>query len=443
LKLTSTLDALADGTLPASFEGLRSHVELEWIQSALERGGVATVRKRKLPAAEVVWLTIGISLYRDRPIADVVDRLDLVLPNADGTTGQVTSGALPQARDRVGVEPMRQLFSITSRHWALESAERYRWRGLLVLGADGSNLRVPDTPENRKEFLLPGASRGSAAYPQVRIAVLMVLRSHLWLDFDFADCHTGESKVAWPLIQRVPDRSITILDRYYINHGQLYALHAQGEDRHWLLRARRGLNWRVVKRLGRGDELVEITLPSALRKEHPDWPPSFLARAIHSKRKGFRPRVLLTSLSDPQAYPAGEITALYQERWELELGYDELKTHTLEQEQTLRSQAPERVRQELWGMAIAYNLVRHEMDLLARRRNLPPSRLSFRTSLYLIREFFAWAAIAKPGRLPKMVQQMRNRLERLVLPPRRSERRYPRHVKIKMSNYARNRNHPK
>jgi hypothetical protein len=54
LKLTSTLDALVDGTLPASFEGLRSHVELEWIQSALERGGVATVRKRKLPAAEVV-----------------------------------------------------------------------------------------------------------------------------------------------------------------------------------------------------------------------------------------------------------------------------------------------------------------------------------------------------------------------------------------------------
>jgi hypothetical protein len=443
VKLTSTLDALADGTLPASFAGLRSHVELEWIESALALGGMAKVRKRKLPAADVVWLTIGMSLYRDQPISAVVDRLDLVLPEPDGKMGRVTSGALPQARDRVGAEPMRQLFGIASQHWARESAEHYRWRGLMVLGADGSSLRVADTAENRKAFHLPGASRGTAGYPQVRVAVLMVLRSHLWLDFDFADYQSGEGTLAWPLIQRVPDQSVTILDRYYINHAQLYALHDQGKDRHWLLRARKGLKWRVVKRFGRGDELVEITFSSEIRKMHPEWPPSFWARAIRYRRKGFRERVLLTSLLDPQTYPAGEIAELYHERWELELGYDELKTHTLQQEPTLRSKTPERVRQELWGMAIAYNLVRREMDLLARERDLPPHRLSFRTALLIIRELFTWAAIATPGRLPKMVQKMRHRLQGIVLPPRRSERRYPRHVKVKMSNYARNRRHPR
>ena len=45
-------------------------------------------------------------------------------------------------------------------------------------------------------------------------------------------------------------------------------------------------------------------------------------RAIRYQRKGFKPQTLLTSMTDPVAYPAAEIAALYHERWEIELGYD-------------------------------------------------------------------------------------------------------------------------
>ncbi|MBI5554447.1 MAG: transposase domain-containing protein [Elusimicrobia bacterium] len=79
MKLGSTLEALADGTLPASFKGLRSQVDVQWIQDALSKHGIATVRKRKLPVEEVVWLIIGISLYRDRSMLGTAQRLDLVL----------------------------------------------------------------------------------------------------------------------------------------------------------------------------------------------------------------------------------------------------------------------------------------------------------------------------------------------------------------------------
>jgi len=34
-------------------------------------------------------------------------------------------------------------------------------------------------------------------------------------------------------------------------------------------------------------------------------------RAIHYRRRGFRPQTLLTSLLDPVAYPAAEVVALY------------------------------------------------------------------------------------------------------------------------------------
>jgi hypothetical protein len=444
LTLISTLDALSDGTLPSSFRGLRSHVDVEWIESALARGGVATVRKRKLPVEEVVWLVIGISLYRDRPMVEVVHRLDLVQSASDGAVGQVTKGAIPQARERVGVEPMKILFETTARHWAWKDADEDRWRGLMVLGADGSTLRVSDSPENRKAFRLPPQSRGrSAGYPQVRVSVLMALRSRVWMDFDFADNRTGEGPITWPLIQRVPDESVTILDGYYGNYAQLQELRLNGKDRHWVLRAKKNARRHLVKRLGPGDDLVEIALPSNVRKAHPEQPARFLVRLIRYRRKGFRSRVLMTSLIDPQAYPAAEIVELYHERWELELGYDELKTHTLEREETIRSQTPDHVRQELWGMAIAYNLVRREMDLFARAHKLPPRRISFRTSLMLIRDLFMWAATASPGSLPKMIKRLRLDMNQLVLPPRATDRRYPRHVKLAWSRYARNNRHPR
>lgn len=440
--LASSLVSLGDGTLPASFEGLKSQVDIEWIKSALATHGVATVRKRKLPAEQVVWLAIGMGLYRDLPIENVVSRLDLVLPGENGKPQTVGKGAICTARARVGADPLRTLFQVTAERWGLESVDRYRWRGLLVLGADGVVLRVPDSPENREEFHLPGSARRSAGYPQMRGAGLLDLRSRKLVDFDFADCKTGELTLAGPLLERVPEHSVTVLDRLYVDYLLLHRIHSKGEQRHWLLRARKNLKWKVIRRLGRGDELVEVSFSPALRREHPDLPETFQARVIRYHRKGFRPRVLMTSLLDPEQYPATEIADLYCERWELELAYDEIKTHTLEREEAIRSRMPDGVRQEMWGLLIAYNLVRHEMESVALQHGVAPRRISFLYSLRVIRDVFYWAATTSPGSLPKMVKKMRLAIGALILPKRRTQRRYPRHVKIKMTGYARNDGHP-
>jgi hypothetical protein len=441
MRLASSLVALADGTLPASFEGLKSHIDINWIESTLAKTGTATVRRRKLPAEQVVWLVVGMALYRDRPIAEIVTRLDLVLPGKDGKKQTVTNTAVIEARNRVGSEPLEELFRTTARHWALESAERHRWRGLMVLGADGTTMRVPDSAENREEFGLPGSARRSAGYPQIRAVGLMVLRSHLLLDFAFAGGKTGEVPLACPLIERVPNDSLAILDRGFVNYFLWHQLRAGGQNRHWLVRGKKNLKWRVVKRLGRGDDLVEITFSPNLRREHPELPETFLARVVRYRRKGFRPRVLLTSLLDPVQYPAAEIVDLYHERWELELGYDEIKTDMLERLEAIRSEAPERVKQEVWGLAVGYNLVRKEMEAAALEWKMAPRRISFRWSLRAIRDLFMWAAVASPGSLPKMLKKLRIEMEDFILPPRRTERRYKRHVKIKMSGYARNDEH--
>lgn len=437
MSLASALVALGDGTLPESFDGIKSHFDIGWVESALARSGVATMRRRKLPAEQVVWLVIGMALYRDRPIDDIVRGLSLVMPDEAGHVRGVTKGAIPQARDRVGAEPLRELFGCTARSWALASADGNRWRGLIVAGLDGTQLRVPDSPKNRDAFGLANSARaGTCSYPRIQVVGLMALRSHLLLDFDFGAGNVSEGELAGPIIDRLPEDSLLIVDRGFAYHETFRRI-AKGR-RHWLARARKSTRWTTVRKLGKEDELVEV---QTCHDRKPDVPPPYLARAVRYQRKGFRPQVLLTSLVDAKRYPASEIVALYHERWEIELGYDEIKTDTLQQLESIRSRTPERVRQEVWGLAVAYNLVRREMEAVAGRMKVAPTRISFRGALRRIREAFMWAAVASPGAIPKLVQRMRLELEELVLPERRTNRSYPRVVKIKMSNYDRKTEH--
>lgn len=439
--------ALLAGGAPgseASFSLFAQSLDRAWVEQALNATGTASIRRRKLPAEYVVWLVIGMAMLRDRSIAEVVRHLDLVMPTSTGKRQHVSGGALVQARDRLGAKPLDWLFHATAEYWASASADEHRWRGLAILGLDGSTLRVPDSPENDAHFGRAGTSRGGAgaAYPQLRLVTLMVLRSHLLLDAAFGPYRKGELSLARDLWPRLPERSLVIVDREFATYENFHNLANAAHQRHWLTRAKQGKRTaplRPIQEFGPGDALVELRPSKATRKLHPSLPATLTVRAIHYQRKGFKPQTLLTSLLDPVAFPAAEIIALYHERWELELAYDELKTHTLEREEaSLRSKNPERIAQELWGLAVAYNLVRLTMADVARRAGVLPNQISYRHTLHFVRAFWISAWLASPGVLPKRLQSLYNELPLLLLPPRRN-RTYPRAVKIKMSNYPRKR----
>jgi len=106
-------------------------------------------------------------------------------------------------------------------------------------------------------------------------------------------------------------------------------------------------------------------------------------------------------------------------------------------EQTLAQKLWERlpeILQELWGLTIAYNLVRLEIEHVADRLQLPPRRISYRHALMLVRNFLVSAWLASPGVLPARLQALHQELTLPVLPERRP-RQYPHAVKIKMSHY--------
>src|SRR5262249_20767572 len=158
----------------------------------------------------------------------------------------------------------------------------------------------------------------------------------------------------WP---QVAANSLTILDKGFLSAAILIPLTRDGQNRHWLTRAKKNSRWSVIRKLGRKDFLVEMEVSRPAQKQDPTLPKTWQARAISYQRKGFRPQVLLTSMIDADLFPVDEITTLYHERWELELGYGEIKTDLLDRQETIRSKTPRMVRQELWGILLAYNLV--------------------------------------------------------------------------------------
>ncbi|WAJ71887.1 transposase (plasmid) [Catenovulum adriaticum] len=98
----------------------------------------------------------------------------------------------------------------------------------------------------------------------------------------------------------------------------------------------------------------------------------FITKTIKSKHYQ-----VITSMLNPMKYPAAEIVERYTHRWEIELGYREMKQTLLNSEYALRSLKPEMVKQELWGLLLAYNLIRKAMTEAANRKGIRSNQLSF------------------------------------------------------------------
>ena len=63
MRIDEDLAAVAAFAEAGQFDDVRKHVDPKWVREALEATGTATVRRRRLPAEQVVWLVIGMAIY--------------------------------------------------------------------------------------------------------------------------------------------------------------------------------------------------------------------------------------------------------------------------------------------------------------------------------------------------------------------------------------------
>jgi len=435
-RLSVDLNDVSTNPHTIGLEQLPTVLDVQWVREALEKKGKMSIRRRNLPNELVVWLVIGMALYRHRAIDAAAKHLGLVLGGRRGATGSaVSSSAISQARQRVGSGPLKALFEMLSAHWAEQVREVSLWKDLKLAAIDGSTLKLPDTAKNEERYGRPGSGRGKGAYPQARIVGVLALGSRIMLDFVLGGLDLSEQTLSRRIFEKLQDHTLMILDRGFINYGAFVRIVRDGVERHWLSRAKSNMRGDLIEVLGAGDSLMELTTSAQSRVQDPTLPNTLVVRVLEYQIPGFRPQRLITSLLDPEKYPAKEIIKLYHERWEIELSYAEIKTDTLERRESLRSKTPDGVEQEIWGLMIAYNLVRVMMDEAAQRAGVPAYRMSFHNSLLAVRDFLICAWFVSPGSLPKLLRRLEQDLELLVLPDRRHERHFPRVVKIKMSKF--------
>jgi hypothetical protein len=115
---------------------------------------------------------------------------------------------------------------------------------------------------------------------------------------------------------------------------------------------------------------------------------------------------LITSILDHELAPAAELAALYHQRWEIELAFDEIETHQIGHPRALRSRSPQMVRQEIWALLLTHYAIRHLMFEAADDIDTDPDRISFLRTLRIVRrQVTDQAAFFPPADSPQRSRQ--------------------------------------
>ncbi|AZE50492.1 Transposase InsG for insertion sequence element IS4 [Pseudomonas chlororaphis] len=206
-------------------------------------------------------------------------------------------------------------------------------------------------------------------------------------------------------------------------------------ERHWLMPLRKGAQYDLVQRLGRQDAVVSLSTSPQARKQWPGLPERLIARLLSKTVKG-KVCQILTSMADPLRFPSDEIVDLYSQRWEIELGFREMKQTLLNSSYTLRSKTPEMIEQELWGVLLGYNLLRYQMVEMSRHcPGIYPCEMSFTACTWAILGFINSVSVDRSGNIPKYLAELHASAPHYVLPHRREERIYPRAIRLKSPKY--------
>jgi transposase IS4-like protein/DDE family transposase len=362
-------------------------VPLAKVQQVLAETGRASIRQRDLPAHVMVYYLIAMALYMQSSYREVLRclREGLVWLFGPETAGKTAvKSAISQARKRLGVAPMRQLYFDLVKPIATERTPGAFYRDWRLVSLDGSTLDLADTEANAAEFGRPGGEKGVGAYPQLRLVSLVENGTHVLFGLQFGGYRSGESVLARGLLPELTAGMLCLADRYYFGYD-LWRLAAEtGADLLW--RGKKNLVLPCVERLGDGSYLSRIyASPRDRRLDHG----GITVRVIEYRLEGVPEAEpfyrVLTTILEPERGPAEELAALYPERWEIETAFDELKTHLRGGRIVLRSKTPDGVAQELYGLLLAHYAVRGLMHEAALSAGVDPDRLSFVHAVRVVR----------------------------------------------------------
>jgi hypothetical protein len=220
---------VADGRLTdwISLSVLASAVPRDAVDDAVEATGRGAQRAGgKLPPHVMVYFAMALALFADDDYEEVSARLTETLRGWgcwDEAWEVPTSGGITQARQRLGFEPLAELFSQVAVPVA-EELTRGAFLGPWRLTAiDGFEWDCPASEANVAAFGFAGASAddpGRAAFPKARVVTISECASHAVVDARIggvAGKGAGEHSLARPMLRRLEEDWLLIADRNFYN----------------------------------------------------------------------------------------------------------------------------------------------------------------------------------------------------------------------------------
>jgi hypothetical protein len=362
------------------------------VDEVIAEAGRTEQRNRSLPARVMAYFAIGMALYSEGSYEDVLSQLTDGLAWSSGWADSYSppsKSAIFQARARLGPEPVAALFARVARPLASPTTAGSWLAGRRMVAVDGTCLDVADTAENAEFFGRPGVNKGEqAAFPQARIVALAECGTHAVFAAEIGEYSRSEATLTERLLAALEPGMLLLADRGFFSFALWRKASATGADLLWRIRTdAHGPTTQHVRDLDDGSWLARLQ-KSTDRQGEP-----MLVRVVDYTIDDGRDNAgtyrLFTTLLDPTEAPAADLAAAYNQRWEIELTLDELKTHQRGPRTVLRSKSPDLVKQEIWGHLCCHYAIRTLMADAAHHSGHDPDRVSFVAALRIARQSVA------------------------------------------------------
>jgi hypothetical protein len=373
----------------------------------------------KLPPHVMVYFVMALALFADDDYEEVAARLTETLMSWgcwDDSWSVPGSGGITQARQRLGYEPMKELFSQVAVPVAEEltaGAFLGPWR---LMAIDGFEWDAPDTPQNAAAFGPAGADDAERpAYPKVRVVSISECASHVVADAAMgavAGKGTGEQSLARQLYPRLEEDWLLIADRNFFNWADWCAAADSGAALLWRVKA--DLTLPVLDLLPDGSYSSVLISPKIRGKGRQQFIEAARAGEDLDEGQARYVRVieyqvpdrdgdgkgeviaLVTTITEMTAAPAPLLAEAYHQRWEHETGNAQLKTHLRGPGRVLRSKSPDMVRQEIYGYLLTHYAISALICKAATEAGIDPDRVKFKRTVRIVRRRAADPAACPP-----------------------------------------------
>jgi len=436
-----SLPADDSGRVLDRLAGLEQVIRPEDIEQALAATGRVNPRRCTLTHEVMLWVVLAMGLFTDLPIRQVFKHARRLRRGEDSPH----RSSLCVARQRLGVEPVKHLFERIVHPLAQPGTPGAFYRGLRLMGIDGTILDVPDSDANAAAFARPsaGKQRGNGAFPQVRKLSLVELGTHAEVALVVESSRCGEHSMVAALLPHLTPEMLLLLDRGFFSYQQWQRLNER--EVKVLARVTSNLILRPIRSLADGSYIAKVYRSSSDRRQDRD---GIEVRVIRytlddPRRVGHgKEHVLMTNLFDEELSPATELIVLYHERWEEELVFDEQKTHQDPRRATkpaqLRSETPTGVIQEVYAVSLCHFVIRSLMFEAAATVDLDPDRLSFTGCFQVLKCRLPECQAKTPVELRRWYESLLWEMQAERTEPRRN-RVNPRVIKRKMSKWKKKR----